>query len=305
MITIKAAKRTNTPHLRWQREARKHWAFAAVKKRLTQITILWPADLVTSGKISLGTDTREAPDLSRKSSQRGRSISRGALLGCVAAQHHGRAEATMACWQGNWSERLTKFVEIVHETLSSVCFTYNLLKLTCQLLSLTSWPFRLFYKFPICQLKDSKREREREREWKVKFKCILKEIKVFMNIGSCKTLSYFILNSKLFLFWSKQHTKQNWVQLFHINKLGSSRSVPQKEECRLKHSLLLHLHPWGPQTLCLPSSCPRPSMTLAFSNLPCSTRLFGVSGRYKPPTNIQVAATVRRFILWFVEVTLS
>lgn len=61
MITIREAKSTKTPHRRWQRAARKHWAIAAVKKRLTQTTILWPADLVSSGKISLGTNHPRGP----------------------------------------------------------------------------------------------------------------------------------------------------------------------------------------------------------------------------------------------------
>ncbi|CAA6666019.1 unnamed protein product [Spirodela intermedia] len=61
MMTISEAKSRKTPHRRWQSEARKHWAMAAVKKRLTQTTMLCPADLVSRGKISLGTSHPSGP----------------------------------------------------------------------------------------------------------------------------------------------------------------------------------------------------------------------------------------------------
>jgi len=61
IMAIRLAKRMKTPYRRWHNERRKHCATAAVKKRLTQTTRLCPADLVSRGKISLGTNQERGP----------------------------------------------------------------------------------------------------------------------------------------------------------------------------------------------------------------------------------------------------
>lgn len=61
IITIKPANSKKIPYRRWQRDTRKHCAIRAVKSMLTQTTILCPADLVSSGKISLGTSQPRGP----------------------------------------------------------------------------------------------------------------------------------------------------------------------------------------------------------------------------------------------------
>ncbi|KAI8021144.1 hypothetical protein LOK49_LG03G01318 [Camellia lanceoleosa] len=61
MMRIKPANSKKIPYLRWQRDTRKHCAMRAVKIILTQTTILWPADLVSKGKSSLGTNHPSGP----------------------------------------------------------------------------------------------------------------------------------------------------------------------------------------------------------------------------------------------------
>ncbi|GMP60285.1 hypothetical protein CsSME_00023214 [Camellia sinensis var. sinensis] len=55
MTVIQPAKNRKIPNLKAQRRERKDWPMAKVKRRLTATVMLCPADLVSSGNISLGT----------------------------------------------------------------------------------------------------------------------------------------------------------------------------------------------------------------------------------------------------------
>lgn len=81
MMKIKEANRRKIPYLRWQSEVRKSWATAAVKIMFTHTTILWPADLVSRGKISVGTNQPRGPhDLPYPSTNKKITITRKILI---------------------------------------------------------------------------------------------------------------------------------------------------------------------------------------------------------------------------------
>ncbi|CAD5197855.1 unnamed protein product, partial [Musa acuminata subsp. malaccensis] len=61
MMVIQPAKKRKIPNLREQRRLRKDCAMAKVKKRFTETVMLCPADLVSSGNISLGTVQPSGP----------------------------------------------------------------------------------------------------------------------------------------------------------------------------------------------------------------------------------------------------
>lgn len=61
MAAIHAAKKRKIPYLREQSRDKKDWAMAKVKSRFTATVMLCPADLVSSGNISLGTVQPSGP----------------------------------------------------------------------------------------------------------------------------------------------------------------------------------------------------------------------------------------------------
>lgn len=77
MIKIKPANSKKIPYWRWQRDTRKHCAIKAVKIMFTQTTILCPADLVSRGKSSLGTNQPKGPqDLPKAKTNKQRTTTR-------------------------------------------------------------------------------------------------------------------------------------------------------------------------------------------------------------------------------------
>ena len=61
MTTTQAAKNRKMPHLKVHSIDRNTWAMRNVKNRLVHTVILCPADLVSSGKISLGMSHPSGP----------------------------------------------------------------------------------------------------------------------------------------------------------------------------------------------------------------------------------------------------
>jgi hypothetical protein len=61
MITTKPAKNKKRPNFKWQSMVRKNWPMKKVKNMLTETLMACPADLISRGQISLGTNHPNGP----------------------------------------------------------------------------------------------------------------------------------------------------------------------------------------------------------------------------------------------------
>lgn len=61
IMTTNPAKKKKRPNFKWQSNDRKTWPMKKVKSMLTETLMDWPADLISMGKISLGTSHPNGP----------------------------------------------------------------------------------------------------------------------------------------------------------------------------------------------------------------------------------------------------